>query len=104
MDIESVIRFYAFLAVAAVASSAAFALAWMNGRRRIRDLEAQLEDRTSEPQLSQEVEDLRAGLDQVSEQMARLTDGQAFLARVVTEHRPELTRRLGDSQLSRTPQ
>ena len=103
MDIESVVRFYAFVAVAAVASAGAFALAWINGRRRIRDLEAQLEDRAVAPRLDQEVEELRAGLEQVSEQMARLTDGQAFLARVVTERRPDLTRRLDDSQLSRTP-
>ena len=45
MDIESLVRFYAFLAVAGVASVSGFAMLWIRGRERIREFEARLEAR-----------------------------------------------------------
>lgn len=103
MDIESVVRFYAFLAVGAVASAGAFALAWIRSRGRVRELESQLADRADDSLLYQDVEEVRAGLDLLSEQMARLADGQSFLARVVSERRPDLMQAPEVSQVSTTP-
>ncbi len=85
MTIEEVIRLYALLAVGAIACAGVFALGWYRARRRVSELETQLSEPPTSPVLMAEVDELRQRLDLLDDQVDRISDGQEFLSRVVTD-------------------
>jgi len=103
VTIESIIRFYALLSVGAIASAAAFGLAWYRTSRRMRALETLLSGQSDTTRIEAELDDMRQRLDGFGENLERVTGGQDFLVRMVSERHPGARSRATEQARAVTP-
>jgi hypothetical protein len=83
-----------WIVISVIASTAAtaFSIAWAWSLRRVRELEEYLVQREVAPAEAEARDELARQLEEVSAQVNRLADGQDFLARLVSDRRPDVSR------------
>ena len=91
------------ISVISSTATTAFCIAWLRSLRRVRELEEALVQRDTAPAAFEASDELARQLEDVAAQVSRLTEGQDFLARLVSDRRFDVGRPRTDAQRLTTP-